>query len=122
MPTIAGWSLLAIAAAIAIVLGVAILVDYALRRGLVHRELDGTTGPETDPRTVEPPQSPSGRGAGDVRTEGVIGTLLLVVGLGLGLLTVIVGWSGAGSSVTGAPGAAPADCAQSWEGCPQATP
>jgi hypothetical protein len=122
MPTIAGWSLLAIASAVTVVLGVAILVDYALRRGLVHRELDGTTGPETDPRTVEPHPGPPGRRAGDVRTEGVIGTLLLLVGLGLGLVTLIGGWSGAGSSVSGGPGVAPTDCAQSWAGCPQATP
>lgn len=124
MPTFAGWSLLAIASAAAIVAGTLLLAAYALRRGIVHRELDGTIEPETDLRTVEAP--PAGAAAmarpGDARILGTAGAVLLAVGLGLGLLGAITGWGSPGSSTTGGPGQAPVDCAQTWEGCPQATP
>lgn len=110
-----GWTVLGIAAAVAIVAGVALLIAYAIERGLVHRELDGAIGAEA-PATAALPRS--GEGA---RTIGLLGAVLLAVGLVLGLLTAITGWDGAGSGGAQGPGAAPGDCAQSWAGCPQAT-
>jgi hypothetical protein len=110
----AGWSILGIASAVAIVIGIVLLVVYALQRGLVDRDLDGTDATDGDPNAT-PVARPS-RG----RTLGATGAVILGVGLGLGLLAALGNWSGA---TTGAgPGGGPEDCAQSWSGCPQATP
>jgi hypothetical protein len=134
MPTVAGWSLLGIVSVVAIVAGILLLAVYALRRGVLHRDLAGTIEPEMNPRTLEaPPPATSSAGSsptaissaarpGDARTLGAAGATLLVVGLALGLVGAITGWGGSGSSEAGGPGQAPVDCAQSWEGCPQATP
>jgi hypothetical protein len=109
-------SLTGIAATIAIVAGVVLLVAYAMRRGLVHRELDGTLNRESSPEGVmEPgPSSP----AHSSRGFGAVGAALLAVGLVLAVLTVATGSGGKGTIV---PGANTNDCAQSWNGCPQAT-
>lgn len=108
-----GWSIVGIAAAVAIVAGIALLVAYAVQRGLVHRELDGTEpgdeGPETPPPVREPRD----------RTLGLAGAVVLAVGLGLGLLSAVSGW---GATTTGNTPGDPDNCAQSWSGCPQATP
>jgi hypothetical protein len=50
---------------------------------------------------------------------GTAGVIILVVGLGLGLAAMVAG--SAGSLRGFGPGKAPTDCAQSWDGCPQAT-
>lgn len=109
----AGWSILGIASAVAIVAGVVLLVVYALQRGLVHRELDGTdaTG---DPDAAPVTRVPRGR------TLGAAGAIILAVGLGLGLISALGSWAGA-TTGTG-PGGGLENCAQSWIGCPQATP
>ncbi|MEW6225407.1 MAG: hypothetical protein AB1627_12345 [Chloroflexota bacterium] len=109
-----GWSILGIGAAVAIVAGIVLLVVYASQRGLVNRELDGID-PEAGPDAVSAVRAPASR------TLGAAGAVLLVVGLGLGLLSAIGGWGGSGTTGTG-PGTGPDDCAQSWSGCPQATP
>ena len=49
------------------------------------------------------------------------GATLLVVGLALGAVAALGTWT-TGDATTGGPGLAPADCAQSWDGCPKATP
>ncbi len=112
-----GWSILGIAAAVAIIAGIVLLIAYAAQRGLVDRELDGVVATETVPGTL-PIASPRGHG----RTLGMAGAAILGIGLVLGLLTAATGW-GAGTDLSGSgPGGAPVDCAQSWSGCPQATP
>lgn len=124
MPTIAGWSLLAIACVVAVVGGVLLLAAYALRRGVVRRELHGTIEAAADSQTMEEPPvaAPPAAGAGRTRNLGMAGALLLAIGLGLGLLGTVTGWGAPPSSEAGNPGQPPADCAQTWEGCPQATP
>jgi hypothetical protein len=120
--SLGGWSALGIAAAICIVAGIVLLVAFAAGRGLVHRELDAL---EPDPGIDAPP---AGVGSGPTgnrdasRTLGIAGAALLVVGLVLGLASAVAGWDNGGSATGGGPGAAPLDCAQSWNGCPQATP
>jgi hypothetical protein len=106
------WPLSGVLAAILIVVGIALLISYAVRRGFLNRDLPGTIDSAevpTDGQTpaVEPPARP--------RTLGAVGALLLVVGLGLGLFTAVSGWTGSGT------GTSAADCAQSWNGCPQVT-
>jgi hypothetical protein len=117
---LAGWSLTGLAAAILIVMGIALLVVYALRRGLHHRELDGTdaeTGPEAEaggsdlPAGASPAPSMSS-------TMGAAGAVVLVLGLALGVIAATGGW---GVQQASGPGTAPQDCAQAWNGCPQAT-
>ncbi len=113
----AGWSPIGIAALILIVAGVVLLVAYAFGRGLVNRELEGIEEP---PETgTETPAAPAARPRRS-RTLGSLGAALLVLGLALGAISATGGW-GTGSA-TGGPGAAPGDCAQSWAGCPKATP
>jgi hypothetical protein len=112
-----GWSPAGILALIAIAAGIVLLIAYAVQRGLVHRELEGIEtaaepGTEVAPAVVAPP-----RGS---RTLGMAGAVLLVVGLGLGAVAALGNWT-AGDAATGGPGPAPADCAQSWDGCPKAT-
>ncbi len=117
----AGWSPIGIAALIAIVAGIALLGAYAVQRGLVHRELEGIeettavggTGTETPVAHVPAPRRS--------RTLGALGATLLVAGLALGAISAIGTW-GNGDAAAGGPGAAPADCTQSWSGCPKATP
>lgn len=113
-----GLSLLGPIAAIAIVAGIALLVAYAVRRGLVHRELDGTLNRESSPEGVLEPGPSSTPQAS--RLLGSVGALLLVVGLVLGVVAVVAG-PGGGNSSAGTPVSSAADCAQSWNGCPQVT-
>jgi hypothetical protein len=112
-----GWSILGVTAAVAIIAGIVLLIAYAAQRGLVHRELDGVVATETVPGTLPPSRQP-GRG----RTLGMAGAAILGIGLVLGLLTAITGWGQATDLSGSGPGGAPVDCAQSWSGCPQATP
>lgn len=109
----AGWTILGVVSAVAIAVGIVLLVVYALQRGLVNRELDGTedTG---DPDAAPVTRAPRGR------TLGAAGAIVLAVGLGLGLLTALGNWAGATTGI--GPGGGPENCAQSWIGCPQATP
>jgi hypothetical protein len=86
------WSALGILAALAIVVGSILLVAYAIRRGLVHRDLDGTIADEGSGGTIP---AATGGAAAPSRAMGMAG----VIG----------------------PGNPPTDCAQSWAGCPQAT-
>ena len=55
------------------------------------------------------------------RALGMVGAIVLVVGLALGAVAALGNWT-TGDATTGGPGLAPADCAQSWDGCPKATP
>jgi hypothetical protein len=106
------WPLSGVLAAILIVVGIVLLVIYAMRRGFVNRELPDTV------ETAEVPTSrpaPAGESAQKPRTLGALGALVLVVGLALGLITAAYGWSGTGT------GTSSKDCAQSWNGCPQVT-
>ena len=119
-----GWSLTGIAAAILIGAGIVLLVAYAFRRGLHHRELDGTDAEtQLEAAAAAPggsapgaPVSPSFRDTS--RTMGAAGAMILVLGLALGVIAATGGW---GSQQAGGPGTAPEDCAQTWNGCPQAT-
>ncbi|HEX5826621.1 MAG TPA: hypothetical protein VFY23_03815 [Candidatus Limnocylindrales bacterium] len=127
--TLAGWSPIGIAAAILIVAGIALLVAWVLRRGVHARELDGMDpAPAVAATAVAgaidtgPLPAPSRRQQDGSRTMGLVGATLLVVGLGLGVVSAASGW-GSGTASTGGPGGASAeDCAQTWTGCPQATP
>lgn len=110
-----GWSVLGIAAAIAIALGFVLLVVYALRRGLTNSELDGTIAAETASETPPP-----ARDRENGRTLGVIGAVVLIAGLGLGILAATTRWGSPDGGM--GPGNGPVDCAQSWNGCPQGTP
>jgi hypothetical protein len=110
-----GWSVLGIAAAITIAVGIVLLIAYAVQRGLTNRDLGGTFATET---ATETPQATREQGSG--RTLGIVGAVTLVVGLGLGLLAATTGWGVPDSGM--GPGERPVDCAQSWSGCPQATP
>ncbi|HYO43633.1 MAG TPA: hypothetical protein VES19_10590 [Candidatus Limnocylindrales bacterium] len=113
----AGWSPIGIAALIAIAGGIVLLVAYAVGRGLVHRELEGIdsvgdTGTVAPSAAAAPPRRS--------RTLGALGAALLVAGLALGVASAIGSWDT--NQATSGPGTAPGDCAQSWEGCPKATP
>lgn len=116
--TIAGWSLTGVLAAVLIVAGIALLVVYALRRGLHHRELDGTDA-ELDLAGATPGPDAASPGARELsRSMGAAGAVVLVLGLALGVIAATGGW---GTQQTAGPGTAPQDCAQAWNGCPQAT-
>jgi hypothetical protein len=127
--TLAGWSPVGVAAAILIVAGIGLLVAWVLRRGVHARELDGmdpqpavASGAVAGLATAETLPAPSRPKEDGSRTMGLIGATLLVVGLGLGVVSAASGW-GSGTASTGGPGGASAeDCAQTWTGCPQATP
>lgn len=106
------WPVSGVLAAILIVVGIALLIAYAVRRGLVHGDLPDTIASDVVPTegpapAAEPPHRP--------RTLGALGAAVLVVGLALGLLTAVTGWGGSGTGSTST------DCAQSWNGCPQVT-
>jgi hypothetical protein len=105
-----------IAAIVAIVAGVVLLVAYAMRRGLVHRELDGTLNRESSPEGVM--EAAPSKPAPSSRGFGAVGAALLAVGIVLALISVTAPPRTSGPL---APGATPNDCAQSWNGCPQAT-
>jgi hypothetical protein len=113
-----GWGPAGIAAAVAIVAGIVLLVAYAVRRGLVHRELEGIENDESAAPASTPTRAVAPRAG---RSLGIAGTALLVVGLALGLVSAIVGWGGS-PAASGAPGTGPQDCSQSWNGCPQSSP
>ena len=117
--TDSGWSPAGIASAIAIVAGIVLLILYAVRRGLVVRELDGTDDAAAamaadDPTASRRPVARSRAG----RPLGALGALLLVVGLALGALTAMGTW---GAATTGGGPGQPTDCAQGWNGCPATT-
>lgn len=125
--TLAGWSPAGIAAALLIVGGLVLLAVYVLRRGLHSRELDGTD-PDLEPvlagataaqGTASTASAPAPRARS--RTLGVLGATLLVAGLALGVVSAATGW-GSGTVANGGPGTGTGDCAQGWNGCPQATP
>jgi len=112
-----GWSPAGIASIIAIVAGALLLVAYAIRRGLVHRELDALEpNPGVD---LDPVAASRSRARDGTRTLGLAGAGLLAIGLVLGAVTAGAGWGG-GATADGT-GGAPDDCAQSWTGCPHAT-
>lgn len=104
------WPISGVLAAIAIVVGIALLVLYAVRRGLVHNDLPDTIATAEVP-TAGP--SPTGGTARQSRAMGAAGAAILVVGLALGLVTALGSWGGSAAGNGG--------CAQSWNGCPQAT-
>ena len=106
------WPLSGVLAAILIVIGIALLVAYAIRRGFVNRDLPDTI--ESDEVPTEGP-APLGEPPQRSRTLGAVGAALLVVGLALGVVTALTGWGGTGTGATNA------DCAQSWNGCPGVT-
>ena len=111
----AGWSPIGITALLTLVAGVALLVVYAVQRGLVHRELEGIeAGPDAGTQAPARAPLPARRS----RTLGLAGALLLVVGLGLGAAAAVGTWSAGDASGIGLP---PDDCAQSWDGCPKST-
>ena len=112
-----GSSAIGLLAALAIVVGSVLLVVYAVRRGLVNRELDGTFEAEGEDGTMP---AAAGAAAEPSRALGLAGVIILVAGLALGLVNVVTGPT-ADSRATG-PGNPPTDCAQSWSGCPQVTP
>ena len=114
----AGWSPAGIVALIAIVAGIVLLVAYAVQRGLVHRELEGIETAGDPGTTAAPAVAAQPRRS---RTLGMVGAIVLVVGLALGAVAALGTWT-TGDATTGGPGLAPADCAQSWDGCPKATP
>jgi len=116
-----GSSAIGLLAALAIVIGSVLLVVYAVRRGLVNRELDGTIEAEGPDGTMPADaDADAGAAAEPSRALGLAGVIILVAGLALGLVNVVTGPT-AGSRATG-PGNPPTDCAQSWSGCPQVTP
>jgi hypothetical protein len=127
------WSVLGIASILAIVAGAGLLVAHAVRRGLVHGDLDaqetsdaidGPADPLDPASAIARARPATGDAAGGLRAPvslGLAGAALLVVGLALGLVTAVSGAGPVGSGA-GAPGAGPNNCAQSWTGCPQSTP
>jgi hypothetical protein len=116
--TIGGWNALGVLALIAIIAGFVLLLAYAARRGFVDRELDGTIESAEVPFSGPAPRPEA---ASRPRALGVAGAGLLVFGLALGLATAVLGWgSGTGASA-GTRSGQPGNCAQSWNGCPQAT-
>lgn len=104
------WPLTGVLAAIAIVIGIVLLVWYAVRRGLVHGDLPDTITVVEVPVAAPPPAAEP---AHTSRTVGMLGAAILVVGLALGVVTAVGGWGG---------GATGGGCAQSWNACPQTTP
>jgi hypothetical protein len=117
-----GWSLAGVAAAILIGAGIVLLVAYAFRRGLHHRELDGTDAETQLEAAASGASTPGATASASVRdtsrTMGAAGAAILVLGLALGAIAATGGW---GAQQAGGPGAAPEDCARTWNGCPQAT-
>ena len=111
---LAGWSPIGIGAAILIVIGIALLVAFALRRGLDHRELEGM---DAEPGAIAP-VAPAPREHDSTRTIGAAGAAILVLGLAMGVVAGTGGW---GTQEAQGPGTAPQDCAQGWNGCPQTT-
>lgn len=103
------WPATGVLAAIAIAVGLVLLVVYAVRRGLVDNDLPDTFAAPAVPTSGPAPVAGTPRQS---RAMGAAGALILVVGLALGLVTAIGGWGG---------GAGGGGCAQSWNGCPQAT-
>lgn len=104
------WPLSGVLAAILIVVGIVLLIAYAVRRGLVLGDLPDTIESAAVPTdgpapAAEPPSKP--------RTLGALGAVILAAGLALGVFTAVTGWGGA----VGADGG----CAQSWNGCTQQT-
>lgn len=108
-PTITG-----VLAAVLIVAGIALLVVYAMRRGLVHKDLPDTIATAEVPTSA---QAPTGEPASQPRTLGAVGVLVLIVGLALGAVTAMNTGAGAGAG-TGGSGS---DCAAGWAGCPGTT-
>jgi hypothetical protein len=123
MPIFNSWSPAGIAALVLIVAGIGLLVAYAMRRGLVDRELEGIDAPsEPGTEAPAPAEAPAVAAAASrvgSRTVGALGAVLLVAGLGLGVVAAVASWT---SPVPGGPGTAPGDCAQGWNGCPRDTP
>ncbi len=111
------WSITGTLAALAILVGSILIVIYAVRRGLVNRELDGTIAAEGPDGTMP---AVAGAAAEPSWALGLAGVIVLVAGLALGLVTVVTGPT-ADPSATG-PGIPPTDCARTWSGCPQVTP
>ena len=111
------WSITGIVAALGIVAGSILLVVYAVRRGLVNRDLDGTIEAEGPDGTMP---AAAGAAAEPSRALGVAGVIVLLAGVGLGILGVVTGPGGSTSAT--APLTDPNDCAQTWSGCPQTTP
>jgi hypothetical protein len=108
------WPITGVLAAIAIAVGIILLVAYAVRRGLVQGDLPDAIATDEVPTSGPAPVAGT---AQQSRALGAAGALILVVGLALGVVTALGGWGGtAGSSGDGSGG-----CAQSWNGCPQAT-
>jgi hypothetical protein len=107
------WPLSGVLAAILIVVGVALLIVYAVRRGLVHDDLPDTVESAAVPTAGPAPVAESAQAP---RKLGAAGALILVVGLGLGVVTALGGWGGGGTG-----GGGTSDCAQSWNGCPAVT-
>jgi hypothetical protein len=104
------WPLSGVLAAILIVVGIVLLVAYAVRRGLVQHDL-----PDTIERMAVPTggPAPAAEPASGARALGAVGAVVLVVGLALGVVTAVAGWADSSSGSGG--------CAQSWNGCPQQT-
>lgn len=112
---IGGWNGIGILAALAILAGGILLAVYAVRRGLVQRDLDGTIETEGAEGTL--PAS-AGAAAAPSRRLGLAGVTLLAAGIVLGAVGVLTSPAG---PTAAAPGNPPTDCAQAWAGCPQAT-
>jgi hypothetical protein len=116
--TIGGLSVPGILAGIAIIAGVVLLVVYAARRGFVDRELDGTIESTAIPFSGPAPEAePAAR----PRALGIAGATLLAVGVVLGVATAVFGLGGGINGTVGDHSDGPGACAQSWNGCPQAT-
>ncbi len=113
--TLGGWNAIGILAALAIVAGSILLVVYAVRRGLVNRELDGTVETEDAEGTMP---AAAGTAAAPSRTLGLAGVTLLVAGIVLGAVGLLTSSPGPTADEPGNP---PTDCAQAWNGCPEAT-
>jgi hypothetical protein len=109
------WPVTGVLAAVAIVVGIVLLVVYAVGRGLVHGDLPGTV--ETAAVPTDGPVPGAGAPGGS-RVLGTAGAVILVAGLALGLVTAVAGWGARGTSGSSSGGT---DCAQSWSGCPQNT-
>jgi hypothetical protein len=117
--TLAGWNATGVLALIAITAGIVLLVVYASRRGFVNRDLDGTI--DSGDAAVAMP-APEAEAPARPRALGIAGAALLAVGLALGIASAVLGWGvGGGGGAAGDRSAQPADCATSWNGCPQAT-
>ncbi len=108
------WPLSGVLAAILIVVGIALLVAYAVRRGLVQGDLPDTVESAAVPVSGPEPARGPARGS---RALGALGALVLIAGLAMGVYTAASGGWGSGGDATGSSGG----CAQSWNGCPAAT-